>query len=405
MKQTNTERLFTFLIIIYRVICLLTSLFFILNTSLKNYYTSIMIVLYLIIGTIILGLCFIFSIKRNLLWVIILIDYFYVLIHPYFSPNIILLEFIWIPEILLSIAVYFPSIQSIFLIILMGIPGSYLLSYGYSNKFIFTINELSFPFYIIIITLYLSITLLSVMLCCYFLLSKKKNKYIKSLEILNSQLNKINRSVSQKIFHIENDSTNEERKRISKEIHDTAGYVFINLIMMLQAASAIFYKEPERAKTLIEDTRDYAERGINEIRHILRNIRNYTSTTISLQNEIYSTGIAFSRATEVEININFGNWPNKYSDKIDSFYILFMQESLTNALKHGHASSISISCWKNENSHTMRITDNGIGATLPIKKGIGITALEDVVSRYNGDIIIRSGNIGFSIQVTIPNEQ
>ena len=226
-----------------------------------------------------------------------------------------------------------------------------------------------------------------------------------TIEIQNNQLNKINRAITQRIFHLENDYANEERKRISKEIHDTAGYVFVNLIMMLQAASAIFYKEPERAKNLIDDTRDYAESGINEIRHILRNIRNYTSKPISLQNEIYSTGNAFSRATDVEIKINYGNWPITFSDKIDSFYILFMQESLTNALKHGHANSISISCWRNEIVHTMKITDNGIGTTLPVKKGIGITALEDAVSYYNGTIKIKSDSSGFSIQVSVPNEQ
>jgi signal transduction histidine kinase len=219
------------------------------------------------------------------------------------------------------------------------------------------------------IPFYLSITFLSVVLCQFFISSRKREEYTRSLETLNDQLNKINHSVSQKIFHLENDFTVEERKRISKEIHDTAGYVFINLIMMLQAASAVFHKDIKKAEAIINDARDYAERGINEIRHILRNIRDYSPVQLSLQNELYSLGTAFNKATEVEININYGNWPKTFSKNIDSFFISFMQEALTNSLKHGHATAVSITCWKNNDFYTMSIADNGKGAILPVKKG------------------------------------
>jgi signal transduction histidine kinase len=276
------------------------------------------------------------------------------------------------------------------------------MGYGYYQKLVIAVNESSYPFQLLIIPYYFSVTLSAVMLCVYFIRNKKRDEYIKSLETLNNQLNNINHSVSQKIFSLQNVTSNEERKRISKEIHDTAGYVFVNLIMMLQAASAVFYKDSKKAENLINDARNYAERGINEIRHILRKIHNYTPVRISLQNEIYDTGTAFSRATGVEININYGNWPHSFADNIDSFFLSFMQESLTNALKHGHASSISISCWGDEYFHTMSITDNGTGIKMPIKKGIGITALEDEVNRYHGRIVIKSECAGFGIQVSIP---
>jgi signal transduction histidine kinase len=299
-------------------------------------------------------------------------------------------------------AIFLPGAGYIFLLLLMGIPGSIFLSYGYSKEIMLTIHGTIFPFHAVAFPYYLFFTFASCLLCCNIILAERREKNIKSLRTLNEQLNKINHSVSEKIFRLQNEIAIEERKRISKEIHDMAGYVFINLIMMLQAASAVFYKDTKKAETLINDARDYAERGINEIRHILRNIRDYTPVKISLQNEINNIALAFSRATEVNININYGNWPGSISDNIDSFFLSFMQESLTNALKHGHASSISISCWNEENVYTMTIIDNGSGAVLPIKKGIGITALEDFVNRYNGDVRIRSDITGFSIQVSFP---
>lgn len=402
MKQRIQIEISKLLLIAFRLICLLASFIIIISTSLYGYFINLLFLICLCAGTLVLILYSIRLIDRKMVFIVLFIDYFFILLHPYFTPNLIIFEFIWLPEILFVIAVFFPGISGIFFIVIMGIPGSIFMGYGYYQKLVIAVNESSYPFQLLIIPYYFSVTLSAVMLCVYFIRNKKRDEYIKSLETLNNQLNNINHSVSQKIFSLQNVTSNEERKRISKEIHDTAGYVFVNLIMMLQAASAVFYKDSKKAENLINDARNYAERGINEIRHILRKIHNYTPVRISLQNEIYDTGTAFSRATGVEININYGNWPHSFADNIDSFFLSFMQESLTNALKHGHASSISISCWGDEYFHTMSITDNGTGIKMPIKKGIGITALEDEVNRYHGRIVIKSECAGFGIQVSIP---
>jgi signal transduction histidine kinase len=330
------------------------------------------------------------------------VEFFLVLIYPYFTHTLIL-EFIWIPEILSAMAVFLPSVPNVFLILLLGIPGSIFLSYGYDNKYSFIIGGVPFAFHIAVLPFYFSVSLLAVVLCCYCMLLSKREKYTKSLEVLNEQLNKINRSIFKKLFYFENDIAAEERKKISNEVHNTVGYVFVNLIMMLQAVSAIFFKDTKKAESLISDARNYAERGINEIRHILHNVRDYSPARLSIQNEIYNIGIIFSRATEVKITIDYGNWPITFSENINSFFLSFLQESLTNSLKHGHAGSVSIACWSNDSSYHMSIADNGIGTALPIKKGIGITALEDTVSYYNGNVIIRSDKTGFKIHVSIPH--
>jgi signal transduction histidine kinase len=224
----------------------------------------------------------------------------------------------------------------------------------------------------------------------------------RSLERFNLQLDTINRDITGKMFRLQNDTTLEERKRISKEIHDTAGYVFINLIMMLQAASAVLRKDTEKAEGLINDARDYAERGINEIRHILQNIREYSPAALSLQNELFDIGKSFRNATGTVLNIDYGNWPGTFSKKLDSFFMSFMEEALTNALKHGHATEISVMCWNNSSHITMSVSDNGKGMSAPVKKGIGISAMEEFAVRQKGSIIIQGSDRGFKITAAIP---
>ena len=404
MKKLDFIYYLKLLVIFFRIVCLLFTFLIIISPPFQGNSFQILVQLYLFFCTIVFIIFTVSNYIKKHILTFLLIEYFLVLLYSYYSPHNIILEFVWISEILFSITVFYPSILGIFLIFVIGIPGSIFLSYGYNIGTNITFYETSLPFHILAFPFYFTITFLSILLCCYLNISIRKNKYVKSLELFNEHLNKINRSISHRIFNLENDTTTEERKRISKEIHDTAGYVFINLIMMLQAASAIFHKDTKKTETLIIDARNYAERGINEIRHILRNIRDYSRPRISIQNDIYNVGIAFSKATDVKINIDYGNWPSAFSENIDSLFLSFMQESLTNALKHGHANTISVLCWKSDLSYNMSVIDNGIGAILPIKKGIGITALEDVVNRYNGNVTIKSDRSGFIVHVSIPRE-
>jgi signal transduction histidine kinase len=336
------------------------------------------------------------------LMVLLLVEYFTVFFYAYIEPHFLFMEIIWIPGIIMVLAFILSGWPGTFLIPALGIAGTAFFSYGFIYDVPITIGALSLPYIVLVFFLYTPITLSSIVLsCACFRIESMEKKYF-NLQIEYKKLDEINNAISQRIFGLQNDATQEERNRLSKEIHDTAGYVFINLIMMLQAASAVLYRDIRKTGELISNARDYAEMGINEIRYLLRNIRDYPPARLSLQNEFFSIGDSFQKATNVEIDIEYGPWPKTFQKNLDSFFISFMQESLTNALKHGHATHISVLCWDNKAYIGMTITDNGSGAELPIKKGIGITAMEDAVNQFGGSIHIRSGKNGFKLTATVP---
>jgi signal transduction histidine kinase len=355
--------------------------------------------LWLSIGTL---LFFLLRKKTVFLMMFVAIEYFAVLLYQYFEPHPVLLEFLWIPGMIISAALTTPFPWNIPIVLFMAVPGPMLLSYGsYTGTLVF-IGANAYPYRLASLFIYIPVTLLSLMISGISMYTRRLRERAERLELVNLQLNKLNRDISVKIFRLKNDSTMEERKRISKEVHDTAGYVFINLIMMLQAASAVLDRDIEKAAQLIRDARDYADRGINEIRHILRNMRDYTHVSLSLQNELFDIGESFRKATTVSLTIEYGNWPRSFSKNVDSFFMSFMQECLTNALKHGHATVITIMCWRSGSEITMSVTDNGRGAVIPIKKGIGISAMEDFINQHKGSITIHSDEGGFRIRAALP---
>jgi signal transduction histidine kinase len=342
--------------------------------------------------------------KPSLLFCLVLLDYFSVLLYQYFDPYNFFMELLWLPGILSTAALMVPVPLNVPFTLFLGIPGFILLSYGYCNSLEISMGSYSFPYITAALFYNVPVSLFATAIGLISSYTTRLRKKVSSLDLMNIKLDKINHQITDRMFSLQNDTTLEERKRISKEIHDTAGYVFINLIMMLQATSAILHKDIDKAEQLINDARDYADRGINEIRHILRNIRDYTPASISLQNELFEIGESFKKVTDVGLDIEFGNWPISFSEALDAFFKSFMQEALTNALKHGNATGITIICWMTDTHVIMSVANNGEGVNAPIVKGIGISSIEDFVSKKNGTITIQSSNHGFKISVSIPRE-
>jgi signal transduction histidine kinase len=402
IKNNSLRGLFLKILGLYRIGCIVFLFYYMLSSGkINGSASSLSLLVWLSFS---LLLYFALLSHTRYLTALLIFDYLAVLLYPYFEPYNILPELIYIPGILFAISLTLPKLPGAAAVILLGIPGAITLSWGFTSDITFSLNGNAIPYYAAAMVFYIPIIfLVLVFMGIYYELEKAK-KSSAEFEQINIHLHQLNHSISERIFSLQNNMTLEERKRLSKEIHDTAGYVFVNLIMMLQAASAVFTKDTGKAQKLIEDARDYAERGINEIRHQLRDIRAYTPPRFSLQNDLLNVGETFHKATDVEISINYGNWPQTLSGKMDSFYISFMQEALTNALKHGHATAVSVMCWCDPLQFSMTVRDNGSGTVLPMKFGIGITAMEDVVNQLQGSINIITDKSGFSISAVIPRE-
>jgi signal transduction histidine kinase len=388
----------------YRILCLVLTIVVLTSREWGKDYTdfySFGFMLYFFLGTVV----FLPVLKKpSLLFCLVLLDYFGVLLYQYFDPYNFFMELLWLPGILSTAALMVPVPLNVPFTLFLGIPGFIFLSYGYCNSLEISMGYYNFPYKIAVLFYNVPVTLFATAIGLISSYTIRIREKVSSLDLMNIKLDKINHQITDRMFSLQNDTTLEERKRISKEIHDTAGYVFINLIMMLQATSAILHKDIDKAEQLINDARDYADRGINEIRHILRNIRNYTPASISLQNELLEIGISFKKATDVGLDIEFGNWPVSFSETMDAFFKSFMQEALTNALKHGNATGITIICWMTDTHVIMSVANDGEGVNAPIIKGIGISSIEDFVSKKNGTITIQSGSHGFKISVSIPRE-
>ena len=244
--------------------------------------------------------------------------------------------------------------------------------------------------------------------CIHSLVVKYHDNYLKAkeqIEILNGTITKLtifSQSLQSYARTAEQQAAKKERFRISREIHDISGYMFTNIIAMMDAIIATGCRSSEKTSELCMLVRSQAHDGLRETRkalHLLRNTENDREQGIRA---IYKIKKIFENTTGVSVDIESGNLPPTFGDEIDLILFRVVQEGLTNALRHGHATRVRILLWIVEGSVQVIVLDNGTGAK-KIIKGIGLAGMEERINLMQGTVqAMNAPEGGFQLTVTIP---
>ncbi|MBN1836763.1 MAG: sensor histidine kinase [Spirochaetales bacterium] len=215
------------------------------------------------------------------------------------------------------------------------------------------------------------------------------------------RLMEANRGFQEYALSAKEDAERDERKRISREIHDTAGYTLTNLIVMMESATDFSKTDPEKTELLLEQARRVAESGLEDIRYCLRTLRSLGSEPLHGIKAVHRLIDTFSQITGIKVNIEYGNLPWSLGSEIDDVLYHIVQEGITNAFRHGQAMRIDILLWLTETNLLIRIADNGSGAK-SIKEGIGFQGIQEMLSRLGGKFNAGNSEGGFQISASIP---
>lgn len=204
---------------------------------------------------------------------------------------------------------------------------------------------------------------------------------------------------------VDHESSDRERNRISREIHDISGYIFTNLIALLNAACSIPPTDQEKLSDILITARKQAREGLNETRTALRKTR---ETPIPEEEGLLAINKIvqiFQQVTGVKVQVNWGNIPRSFSRELNFAIYRTIQEALTNAFRHGMATEITIHFLIENRTLKLSVADNGKGAE-EVVKGIGLTGMQERVGNLGGEIHV--SNVpggGFNLSVAVPLEE
>ncbi|MFH1726941.1 MAG: PAS domain-containing sensor histidine kinase [Pseudomonadota bacterium] len=197
-----------------------------------------------------------------------------------------------------------------------------------------------------------------------------------------------------------------ERKRISREIHDDLAQSLVALKLSMQCDNL---ESMSRAELKMKNTKII--KSINDIIQKTRSIAAMIRPSIlegqDLNSAIENIISEYSEKFQIKIKLSIDNLKKLVDSDLKINILRIVQEALMNIAKHANASTVNISIEKNQDYLYLKIKDNGIGFNTELrngdKKGIGINIIKERVELLHGTIQIKSTiNKGASLNVKVP---
>ena len=201
-------------------------------------------------------------------------------------------------------------------------------------------------------------------------------------EIIRNQKHVLEQYVSQ----VERITLLEERDRLSKDLHDTMGHSYTSIIMGMETLRMeLKSKEGEQQ---LDSLLQLARNSMEEVRLYLQQL--------DLSQESLPLAVTLQQLTDefkkhVKVNVRTQIIGEEYMVSKQSKMTLYrsLQESLTNAVRHGHSTEIIVSLHFEPQQIRLDVQDNGCGVE-EWKDGFGLTAMKERVSQLQGRVIVYS---------------
>ena len=162
-----------------------------------------------------------------------------------------------------------------------------------------------------------------------------------------------------------------ERNRLAREIHDTLGHSLTGIISGIEACIVLMDIAPDATKEQLRAIAEVARTGIIDVRRSVKALHPDALETMDLENALLKMIDTTKRSTGVEITYFFDADLNHFNQDEEDVVYRVVQESITNAIRHGQATKIRIEITRVDGDLHILILDNGKGCE-NIEPGFGL---------------------------------
>lgn len=274
------------------------------------------------------------------------------------------------------------------------------------NDYFAYYNSNIHQYLVIFLNLLISLNIMLFIVYCIFLIQKQQGT-IEEINTLNSEIQKANADLKnandqlEKYAKItEHMGETRERNRLAREIHDTLGHTLTGLLVGIDACIATVDVAPDATKKQLENLSEVARNGLIEIRQSVSELKPDAIERLNLDSAITKMITDMKSITDVEIYFDCKVDQLKFDEDEEMAIYRVIQESLTNAVRHGKAKKIWIVMDKADSMINLEIKDNGIGCD-NIISGFGTKHIAERIKMLGGSVEFSSDK-GFCVKAEIP---
>jgi two-component system sensor histidine kinase UhpB len=189
-----------------------------------------------------------------------------------------------------------------------------------------------------------------------------------------------------------------ERRRVARELHDELGQTLTGVLLQTDALA----RDP--SATAIEQAREDARRGLEQVRRIARDLRPDTLDELGLLSSIQALATAFTRQYGVHTERELAASLPPLDEDVEVVLYRVAQEALTNVARHAAAQRVRIALANDERQVRLLVDDDGRGPPAGAgTEGRGITGMRERALLVRGRLVLeRSPMGGTRVSLEVP---
>jgi signal transduction histidine kinase len=196
----------------------------------------------------------------------------------------------------------------------------------------------------------------------------------------------------------------EERRRLSRELHDEVGQGLTALIMNLDSAEATIPPQLDTLKRDLRGMREQLAATLEEIRRLMVDLRPALLDDLGLVPAIQSFMVAHLDRAAIKHRLEVAGRRRRLPPSAETALFRIVQEAVTNIIRHSGAHRAGIRLEFQDDSVAAEIWDDGKGFDpQQVRKRLGLLGMEERVGFLGGRWSIRTqAGHGTRISLEIP---
>jgi signal transduction histidine kinase len=183
----------------------------------------------------------------------------------------------------------------------------------------------------------------------------------------------------------------EERRRISRELHDEAGQ---SLLLVRLELDRLEKTAPEETRDALRQARELTERSIEEVRRAVAALSPAVLERLGLEAALRQWSARFAKSFPGRVRLRLPSpFPETPPEAAAVVYRL-AQECCQNAARHSGASRVNLSLRLTDSGLELSVADNGAGFDVPAAlakpDSFGLAGMRERVALLGGDFEVRS---------------
>jgi signal transduction histidine kinase len=196
----------------------------------------------------------------------------------------------------------------------------------------------------------------------------------------------------------------EERRNLSRELHDHVAQVLTALRMELGRIERSAFSRDARVGAPVSECRRLVDQMFRTVRDLALGLRPSMLDDLGLLPALEWLVRDVNQRYGVDVELQAHGDLESIPDRYRTCIYRAIQEALTNCIRHAHAHSIRVSISGEDNALTIEVSDDGVGFDPARRRsGLGLRGIEERVKELAGTMVIapRPGR-GTTLAIRLP---